>query len=547
MSLRSPSVEDDYDTKIEEMDEDDDNDSETVKIPSESPGPSLAGDTSVAVSASASASASAPSAASEASASAPPGPPAKRPRGRPRKHPLPSPEAQARMARGRSKTGCVTCRRRKKKCLNCQKNAVVCEGYPDRVVWKSGRQKAEEARLARAGTQPRQLPSLIDGIENETDQFFLEHFAQHLSRVLTLYNDDKNPFREILLPTAVRHKGLMHSLLCLAGSHLVSAQSSNPGRYPEIPNADERRHYHFREACRTLREDKRIEESARNYTPEMVDDPTVAATLVLCLNSIVGGETEGQYRPHLDAAKVLVMSKRSSTSQFSEFLIEFFSFHDTLNTITTIDRRPLHLMDDLHLPPFMQPEAGALLGVFDGLFGYISSISKLRHDIRVRTNGGRNFSLDYQSIHTAIELDKGIRSWVSAQKEDSPRYIAAQLYRQCTWIYLFRSVHPSRPSDKLAEAVDEGLVFLRQLPPDAATQSILLLPLFLLGCAAFRPNQRPEIRRAFGTLKRYSSLGNIEVSRRVMEQVWAEMDSSQHRCWDWEGMLQRMGYDFIAT
>ena len=42
--------------------------------------------------------------------------PAKRPRGRPRKQPLLSPDVQIRIAKGRSKTGCITCRRRKKKC-----------------------------------------------------------------------------------------------------------------------------------------------------------------------------------------------------------------------------------------------------------------------------------------------------------------------------------------------------------------------------------------------------------------------------------------------
>jgi hypothetical protein len=41
----------------------------------------------------------------------------KRGRGRPRKHPLPSsPGTDAKIAKGRSKTGCITCRRRKKKC-----------------------------------------------------------------------------------------------------------------------------------------------------------------------------------------------------------------------------------------------------------------------------------------------------------------------------------------------------------------------------------------------------------------------------------------------
>lgn len=40
---------------------------------------------------------------------------AKRPRGRPRKHPI-VPESINKVTKGRSKTGCITCRKRKKKC-----------------------------------------------------------------------------------------------------------------------------------------------------------------------------------------------------------------------------------------------------------------------------------------------------------------------------------------------------------------------------------------------------------------------------------------------
>ena len=40
----------------------------------------------------------------------------KRPRGRPRKHPLASAVSSNKVTKGRSKTGCITCRKRKKKC-----------------------------------------------------------------------------------------------------------------------------------------------------------------------------------------------------------------------------------------------------------------------------------------------------------------------------------------------------------------------------------------------------------------------------------------------
>jgi hypothetical protein len=31
--------------------------------------------------------------------------------------------------------------------MNCEKNAVVCEGYHEKQVWKSGRERAEEGTL----------------------------------------------------------------------------------------------------------------------------------------------------------------------------------------------------------------------------------------------------------------------------------------------------------------------------------------------------------------------------------------------------------------
>lgn len=51
---------------------------------------------------------------------------AKRPRGRPRKHPKTDPDAEVKNAKGRSKTGCITCRRRKKKCDEAKPG---CESY----------------------------------------------------------------------------------------------------------------------------------------------------------------------------------------------------------------------------------------------------------------------------------------------------------------------------------------------------------------------------------------------------------------------------------
>ena len=70
--------------------------------------------------------------------------PAPRKRGRPRKHPLPVPGTQpVKVTKGRSKTGCITCRRRKKKCdetkPSCKrdqkekKKKIMKPGHADRL------------------------------------------------------------------------------------------------------------------------------------------------------------------------------------------------------------------------------------------------------------------------------------------------------------------------------------------------------------------------------------------------------------------------------
>ncbi|OOF96653.1 hypothetical protein ASPCADRAFT_206839 [Aspergillus carbonarius ITEM 5010] len=468
-----------------------------------------------------------------------------RKRGRPRKHPLPAPGGQVKITKGRSKTGCITCRRRKKKCdetkpacLNCQKNAVVCEGYPPKEIWKSGKQKLEDA-VRTQSMVARSLPLLIDGIETEIDRRFLDHFVYGFSRVLTLINDDSNPFKEILLPMATQHRGLMHSLMCLSGSHLSALD-------PE-PKLKERKYYHFHRAIRDLKENITTSSGAVQEPGLLVEDPIIASTIALSLNTICEGETKGEYRPHMDAARYLLTTQAPRNEKFRQFIVEFFQYHDVSNSITSLDRRPA-LQGGLRLPDFVpHAQAGMFLGVFDGLFNYISEVTRIRDRIRQRSNEGYEPAVDYQILGDAVSIDSAIRAWETSYAPNTPNYYLAQLYRQSTWVYLYRTIRPSRPSEKIAQVVDDGLSFLDQLPQDAGAYSIVLMPLFLLGCSAFVPRQRERIKKGFETLKAYSNLRNIEPAFKVVERVWDVMDTKIEESWDWEKIINDMNMDFLIT
>lgn len=388
---------------------------------------------------------------------------------------------------------------------------------------------------------PRGLPILIDGIETDVDRRFLDHFVYDFSRVLTLINDDSNPFKEILLPMATQHTGLMHSLMCLAGSHLST-------RDPD-PRFKERKHYHFLSAITDLRNTITARASGKSQDSEFfVEDPMIASTIALCLNTICEGETRGEYRSHMDAARYLLVTQRPRNEKFRQFIVEFFQYHDVSSSLTTLDRRPICLTGDLRLPDFVpHAQAGALLGIFDGLFLYISEITVIRDKIRQRYNQRIDPAVDYQTLSEAVAIDSRIRVWEPCYPPDHQNWFAAQLYRQSTWVYLYRTIRPSRPSEKISQVVDDGLLYLDQLPLDAGAYSILLMPLFLLGCSAFEAHQRDRIRRGFESLQAYSSLRNIEPALRIVEKVWNVMDTQPEKSWDWEQIIDDMQMDFLIT
>lgn len=226
-------------------------------------------------------------------------PPAPRKRGRPRKYPKGSSVQPKKTSHARSKTGCGTCRRRKKKCdeekphcLNCKKNNVTCDGYEPMQPWQSGRQKALTVtrppfRLPEG--LPTALPLLINGIENGVDMMFFQHFTANLENVLSL-TDTYNPFKEIIVPMAMHDEGLMHSVLYLSGSCLTASESRLEWEQRQI--------HHNDKAITILRQG--LEQSSASNVQEVSSlpngDPSIAQTLVLFLQTVCAGAIHGEYR-----------------------------------------------------------------------------------------------------------------------------------------------------------------------------------------------------------------------------------------------------------
>ncbi|KAK5995494.1 Transcriptional regulatory protein moc3 [Cladobotryum mycophilum] len=378
----------------------------------------------------------------------------KRPRGRPRKHPLAAVMNTTKVTKGRSKTGCITCRKRKKKCdeakprcMNCEKNAVVCEGYHEKQVWKSGKERAEEERMRWENLPIITMQPIFHGVETTEDKVFWKHYVNHFSNVLTVEGEAKNAFKDIILQLAHRHQGLMHSILAISSKHIdleapygAKILQDNPSTSKEALH--QRADYHHDEALKRLYQDM--------AKPMNKDDPeykTILAArygqmLCLLLQTRAEGNPRGEHRVHLQAYKNLIQHNPPDDPTLHTFITEFFQYHIYADDLfwypETLSKR-LSSEDWEPSAPIHPPR---LLGVADGLFRHLSQITTIRNAIRVNIAASVDPLVDYTSLYKAAEIDAAIREWTPHWPQGDSRDRVGLLYKQMMWVYLFRTIYP---------------------------------------------------------------------------------------------------------
>jgi hypothetical protein len=460
--------------------------------------------------------------------------------------------------------------------MNCEKNSVQCEGYPEKTIWRSGKEKAAEgmvimtrqnstdeltastARLRRAGSYSTpnimSLPPVINGVESEGDRMFFQHYITRLSLIFTVEGDQNSAFKKMLLPIALEHTGLMHSILALSGKHINYQSPYGRQFLQEHPNMDvetleERSQFHHDEAVKELvRVDKEGDSN-------VVTNATYGQILCLVLQTLSDPKPTGQHRFHLQHYQRLVEESPPDNGDFLKFIHEFFQYHicaDELIALPTGGARNL-APDDWNLPStVLQPAAVRLLGVSDGLFVYMSKITNIRNTIRENMEAGIDAVVDYTSLYRAADIDAGIREWQPAWPAGDSRDLAGLLYKQMMWVYLWRTIYPPKttnwiPNANITQTVDDGLKLLETFSPRDPSQTLILAPAFVIGCAAFEPRQREPIRKAITIVRQYTEYKNSDTALMVLEEVWRLMDLKDERSWDWQSIAASMGMDFLAT
>lgn len=167
---------------------------------------------------------------------------------------------------------------------------------------------------------------------------------------------------------------------------------------------------------------------------------------------------------------------------------------------------------------------------------------------RIRAQKGRDQVVFVSQPHAveAANLAHSLDAWTCAYFQNSPRWYLSRAFRTSIGVYLARTVSPPRPSELLQNQVNEGLLSLEPLITEPSVQHLLLLPLFLLGFAAFQSYQRSRIHQMLGMLNQTCPSQGVTRALAVLRGLWRLIEAQDQACWDWESLMLAKGWHTIV-
>jgi hypothetical protein len=319
------------------------------------------------------------------------------------------------------------------------------------------------------------MQPIFHGLETTEDRIFWKHYNEHVSGVFTVEGDHRNAFKDMIIPIAVKHQGLMHSILSLSSKHIdydtpygMNILRTNLSTTRE--SLQQRSEFHHESAFQKLRENfaRHVEKSSPEYKDNLLG--RYGQMLCLILESMVEGDPEPYHRLHLKAYQTMIQECPPEDPAFLAFITEFFQYHIYADELLRLDDPHTSRQDLRSCATTIPIHPPRLLGVADGLFGLMSQITSIRHTIRSNITNCVDPVVDYTSLYQADGIYAAIQGWAPHFPPGDSRALVGLLYKQMVWIYLFRTVYP--PS--LSPASSSASLPLHPVPPSGGLSAAIV-------------------------------------------------------------------------
>ena len=327
------------------------------------------------------------------------------------------------------------------------------------------------------------MQPIFSGLETAEDRVFWKHYNDHLSAVFTVEGEHNNAFRDMLVPAATGHQGMMHSLLSLASKHIDYETPYGQNvlhRNPKVSvdSLNHRGSFHNTKAVKMLRKSM-----DSDYSDNVNSNSLLAAQygqiLCLVLEALAEGDNSSTQRVHYEAFLYMIKNKPPQDEAFRAFITEIFYYHiladDMVHYPDSTSSATKRLVTE-EWTPDSTIHRPRLIGVADGIFTYLCQITTIRNHVRQRIQNGLD-TFDYGSLYLATDIENQIREWEPEWPAGDSRWRVSLLYKQMAWLHLKTTICPpftpnaSRPVR--GSNMNNSQIVLTSMAPPSALPSAL--------------------------------------------------------------------------
>ncbi|PYI12656.1 hypothetical protein BO78DRAFT_300599 [Aspergillus sclerotiicarbonarius CBS 121057] len=402
----------------------------------------------------------------------------------------------------RSRTGCLTCRHRKKKCdecrpscAGCQRNGLECQWEPSASPRIPRRRRGRRAEKTLPG-QAQGMLSVFSVLTPDLASRLLRHFLNASPRWLsTRPGPRRTDYMKWLSPALSDSHQVRSCILAIASADLLKYDRGDPQiRHAAIE--------YYGQAVSSLR--IAIEDEMAAPSPEgprsgtntsdlsgprscILVDHTPLAVLLLCLHETQNFAHRERILPHLNAAAFLLQNRLDGGTDpvMRGYLFEMFCYFFALAVFSLGPKVFIARADRIITSPsvIQHIQHGHIMGTSQYLFLAIYRIALLGHKLSGNPDEASAIELlllDQELVFCQTHNPKHM------DLEHPHDAIVSRLYGLACRIHIRRLLAPSR-LDGTHSLVEDFIHNLQHLPPDSPSHNILSWPLVVAGFSTSIP------------------------------------------------------------
>jgi transcriptional activator protein UGA3 len=454
----------------------------------------------------------------------------------------------------RSRTGCLTCRSRRKRCdnrhpqcANCTRLNLKCEWQPQRKIVAESSSSPSPSNPELQITGPLHssldfwdiLPCNLD--EASERKHILQYYVEAYVPSVSVATSATNYYTSLYMPWAFKIDGMLDVILAISSAQLARRVTA-PDRADHLKAISSK----HESRCYAFIQD-RLSPSGQ---PVRDTYQVVAIILILVGLEALNGSTSTRWIAQLKSAQRLLnnIPPEQSIKDCVEVdsLHRHFTYHfASASLMSRVARTPVasSVEQDLSLVT----NALMPMTTIDPLMGISYQLCDLIARIQYVTSSNPAFPHITEASFQAIE--SGIMSWAY----DNPFTLGvdltialdlialAEAYRLAALIQLYRT--SSAHSPLIPDCATRAMEFVARIPPGSPAESSLLYPLFLAGAELEDAKAMDRCSKRLEEIQGRNRYENVGMVQKVLKEVWRpKLESGQRK--DWEEVLREWDWSF---